>query len=69
MTAAASHIVLFGRVEHVMRSGALLVVARAGSLMRNVVCAPVDGVDLGDEVQVETADLEFGVILPPRSRR
>ncbi len=69
MTAASSRIVLGGRVEHVTKSGALLVVARAGSLQRNVVCPAVEGVDVGSEVAVEVGpDLEFGIILPPRSR-
>jgi len=69
VSAASQRPVLFGVVEHVMRSGALLVVARAGSLMRNVVCAPVPYADVGDEVAVELGADDLGTIIDPRSRR
>lgn len=46
------------------------VVVRSGSLHRNVLCAPVDFADVGDEVEVAVgADLEFGTILERKARR
>ena len=70
MTAASSRVVLFGTVEHVTKAGSFLVVVRAGSLQRNVLCAPVDFADVGDEVEVAVGpDLEFGAILERKSRR
>ncbi len=65
MTAVPSHhgrMVIDGRVEHRTHEG-LLVVVRAGLLMRNVLCAPVEGADVGDEVVVELDhDLKHGTI-------
>jgi hypothetical protein len=54
-------------VEHIDVRGDFLVVCRAGCFMQTAVCPAVEGIELGDEVELElAADLRSARILEPK---